>query len=187
MFLLLVFFTHFLRPELSKANEDTRLYQHAQHLKSLAESEGFNTEYAILVDMSKPSRQFRYFVVNLKTDSVVISALCAHGGGKKDYGDNVVFSNVSGSLLSSEGRYLVGSPFNGTFGLSYKLYGIDETNSNALTRGIVLHAYHTIPDKEVGKETTLSNGCPMVSPNVFNRTAALIDNSELPILLWIYK
>ena len=164
-----------------------RLEQHAKQLKTIAERDSFNTDIAILVDYSIPSKNYRYFVINLHDNSILLKGLCSHGGGHKAYDENVVFSNVPGSELTSEGKYLIGSAFYGKFGLSYKLYGIDESNSNALKRGIVLHAWKNIVDEENGKPTSLSNGCPMVSQNIFNRTAALIERSELPILMWIYK
>lgn len=182
--ILIVLSLFFQKPEVPA---DIKLKQHAQQLKVIAQRDSFNTDFAILVDYSIPSKNYRFFVVNLHNDSILLKGLCGHGGGKKDYGEEVVFSNQSGSLLTSEGKYLIGSGFYGTFGWSYKLYGMEATNSNALTRGIVLHAWKNIPDLENGKPASLSNGCPMVSQHLLEQTGKLIDQSELPVLMWLYK
>ncbi|HEY0261464.1 MAG TPA: murein L,D-transpeptidase catalytic domain family protein [Chitinophagales bacterium] len=186
MFHLLVSLFLLLHPA-NNVPDELRIKQHAEELRTIAETDSFNTDFAILIDFSITSQYYRFFVVDLHNDSVLIRGLCGHGGGHKPYDENVEFSNVSGSELSSAGKYLIGSEFYGMFGSSYKLYGIDTTNSNALNRGLVLHAYPTVHDEEWNHPTTLSNGCPMVSQHIFEQTATLIDQSDLPILMWIYK
>jgi hypothetical protein len=155
-------------------------------LKQFAETQNACCTYGIFIDMSKPTSQNRFFVVNLQTDSVLIAGLCAHGSGKQYNGEKVVFSNEPGSLLSSEGRYKIGEKYYGTFGMSYRLYGLDSTNSNAFERAIVFHSMACVPDTE-GQPLCLSNGCPMVSPNVLKKTAAILDKAKQPVLMWIYK
>lgn len=168
-----------------KNSETTSFSRQIKFLKQFAETQNACCTYGILIDMSKPILQNRFFVVNLQTDSVLIAGLCAHGSGKR-YNKNVVFSNEPGSLLSSEGRYRIGEKYYGTFGMSYRLHGLDSTNSNAFERAIVFHSMECVPDTE-GQPLCLSNGCPMVSPKTFRKTAAIIDKAEQPILMWIYK
>ncbi len=55
----------------------------------------------------------------------------------------------------------------GTFGKSYRLKGLDKTNSNALKRAIVLHSYDCIPDTETRNLACLSLGCPDVISSIF--------------------
>lgn len=170
----------------SQTFEEVRLRQHVKSLRAFAETQNACCTYGIFIDMSKPSWENRFFVVNLQNDSIVISGLCAHGGGRQYNGERVIFSNEPGSLLSSEGRYKIGAKYYGAFGMSYRLHGLDATNNKALERAVVFHSMSCIPDEE-GEPVCMSNGCPMVSPNVLKRTAALIDQTQQPMLMWIYK
>ncbi len=163
-----------------------KLIQHAEELKHYAEKQGDCCGYGILVDMSIPSSMNRFFVVDFKNDSVLIAGLCAHGGGRTYHGEKVIFSNEVGSFCTSEGRYRIGSKYYGTFGLSYRLYGIDTSNNKAFERAVVLHSMSCIPDTE-GESICMSNGCPMVSPHILKEVSALLDASDKPVLLWIYK
>jgi len=163
-----------------------KLLQHAKSLKQYAAQQQACCGYGILIDMSKPSWENRFFVVDFANDSVVIAGLCAHGGGKVYNGEKVVFSNEVGSLCSSEGRYKIGAKYYGSFGMSYRLHGLDATNNKALERAVVLHSMSCIPDEE-GEPICMSNGCPMVSSAVLKKTAALLDQTKEPMLMWIYK
>lgn len=173
------------KPDVEQIDKQ-RFLQHSKSLKQYAAQQQACCGYGILVDMSKPSWENRFFVVDLQNDSVVIEGLCAHGGGKTYNGENVVFSNEVGSLCSSEGRYKIGAKYYGNFGMSYRLHGLDATNNKALERAVVFHSMSCIPDQE-GEPICMSNGCPMVSPAILKQTAALIDKTQEPLLMWIYK
>ena len=187
--ILLVFSSSYFCPPPQQAPTamQQKLQQHAQELKAFAATQKCSTKLGILVDMSIASRKNRLFVVNLETDSVLISGLCAHGQGNDVNREDVVFSNQPGSYCTSEGRYKLGAKFEGEFGTGYKLHGLDSTNCNALTRDIVFHAHPGVPDKEDAKVISRSNGCPMVSLTVFRATEKLIDAEGKPVLMWIYK
>jgi len=163
------------------------LSQHAQQLRIFAATQKCSVKLGILVDMSIASRKNRFFVVDLENDSVLVSGLCAHGQGNDVNREDVVFSNKPGSYCTSEGRYKFGAKFEGEYGTGYKLYGLDSTNCNALSRDIVFHFHPGVPDKEDPKVVTRSNGCPMVSARVFRATEKLIDAEDKPVLMWIYK
>ncbi|MCW5906527.1 MAG: murein L,D-transpeptidase catalytic domain family protein [Chitinophagales bacterium] len=178
--------SHEVKDNTSERLEAARFSQRIKALKQFAETQNACCTYGILIDMSKPSSQNRLFVVNLQADSVVIAGLCAHGSGKQYNGETVIFSNEPGSLLSSEGRYKIGAKYYGAFGMSYRLHGLDSTNSKAFERAVVFHSLSCVPDEE-GEPLCLSHGCPMVSPNVLKKTAALIDQVQQPMLMWVYK
>jgi len=173
------------QPAAGTAHE--RLLQHAHELKAYAATQKCSTKLGILIDMSIASRKNRFFVVDLENDSILISGLCAHGAGNDVNREDVVFSNTPGSYCSSEGRYKLGAKFEGEFGTGYKLYGLDSTNCNALSRDIVFHAHPGVPDMEDPKVISRSNGCPMVSLKVFRATEKLIDTESMPVLMWVYK
>lgn len=147
----------------------------------------YNQQIAFFIDFRIPSNKCRFFVVDLKKDSVTMKGLVAHGiGSETQVKDSLKFTNQPNSLASSLGKYAIGESYTGTFGKSYKLYGLDNTNSNALSRHVVLHAYDDIPEKEPEGELCLSHGCPMVSKQFFSRLEKILDASDKKILLTIY-
>ena len=82
---------------------------------------------------------------------------------------------------------MISEKYKGQFGLSYRLDGLDETNSNARKRAIVLHRLDCVPDIEQKNEICLSWGCPMVSDNFFKILEQHIDKSDKKIILYAYN
>ena len=155
--------------------------------KSFALQNGYSTNYCFFIDMSIASGKKRFFVYDLNKNVVLISGLVAHGSCKEGFLTDVKFSNEPGSGCSSLGRYKIGEKYRGQYGVSYKLYGLDNTNSNAYRRSVVLHGISSIPDQEIyPKPICNSFGCPMVSADFFTRLSYIIDRSNKPIILWIY-
>ena len=168
-----------------------RLKRQADKIREYAEANNFSMEYCFLVDMSIASGKNRFFVYNMRKDSLEFSALVSHGFGstiKDGTGtDNLVFSNMPYSFKTSLGKYKVGKPYKGEFGLSYKLYGLDTSNNRALERAIVLHADQHVPEQETyPAKIYQSAGCPTVSPNFLTILGSFIKYSKKPILMWIY-
>lgn len=166
-----------------------RLNQQAAELKEYANANNYNAEYCFLVDMSLPSGKNRFFVYNLKTGTLEASSLVSHGLGSYKMGCNDVleFSNSPSSYKTSLGRYKIGSSYNGTFGLAYKLYGLDSTNSRAFERAIVLHSDAHVPEAEIFPyHIYQSAGCPTVSPSFLSTLSKYIKASKKPVLMWIY-
>jgi hypothetical protein len=155
--------------------------------KSFALENGYSTNYCFFIDMSIPSGRKRFFVYDLDKNAVLISGLVAHGSCKEGFLTDAKFSNVPGCGCSSLGKYKIGEKYRGQYGTSYKLYGLDNTNSNAYKRAVVLHGLSSIPNEEIyPKPVCNSFGCPMVSNDFFARLAYIIDKSNKPIILWIY-
>lgn len=166
--------------------KNARLSLKATEARSFVKNNGYNDQFIFLIDMSIPSGNNRFFIYDLKNDSVVKAALVSHGvcyGGEM----NAKFSNVVGSGCSSLGKYKIGIPYVGQWGYSYKLHGLENSNNNAYERTVVLHSHQSIPDIETGEEIAVSLGCPMVSPNFLLTLKKLINNSKKPVLLWIYQ
>ncbi|HEU0064491.1 MAG TPA: murein L,D-transpeptidase catalytic domain family protein, partial [Flavisolibacter sp.] len=129
----------------------------------------------------------RFFIYDLKNDRIINSGLVAHGSCNNYFLENVWFSNLPGCGCSSSGLYKIGSKYIGKFGKSYKLTGLEKTNSNALKRAIVLHSYKDIPDHEIYPNPIGNSlGCPMTSYKFFNILSNYIDSSKRPILLYIF-
>jgi len=164
-----------------------RMKEKASYAKDFVDQNGFDVSYCFLVDMRLPSGKNRFFVYNLLKDSLEAAGLVTHGKGSENQTGDLVFSNTPNSNCTSLGKYKIGSSYNGNFGLSYKLVGLDKTNSRALDRAVVLHSYLGVPNTEVYPASIcVSEGCPAVSAPFFTQLKGYMDESQEPILLWIY-
>ena len=164
-----------------------RLKQKAASIKVFNQPGDYNSEYCFLIDMKITSGKKRFFVYNLEKDSVELSGLVAHGSGSDKGTGDLYFSNEPNSNCTSLGKYKVGNSYNGKFGLAFKLYGLDKTNSKVFERFVVLHAHSCVADKEVDPLPICESwGCPTVSPTFLTALKIYIDKANAPILLWIY-
>jgi hypothetical protein len=101
-----------------------------------------------IVDFSKPSSEPRFHVVDLMNGTVE-SHLVAHGRGSDPDHSGFLerFSNDFGSYATSNGAYTTGDYYDGKYGLSMKVNGLDWSNNNAEARAIVIHnAWYAEPD-----------------------------------------
>lgn len=177
-----------LKPEKGiETNSAAELIKKADLLRAFAIRNGYNDSLGLLVNMKMKSGKRRFFVVNLYTHEIITSGLVAHGRGNEKFTYNKQFSNEEGSNCTSPGMYKIGKSHTGAFGLSYKLYGLEKSNSNALRRYVVLHGMSCIPDKESPYPICQTEGCPAVSPDFLKELGAYIDKSKQPLLLWIYN
>lgn len=115
-----------------------------------------------IVDFSKPSSEPRFHLVNLASGEVE-SHMVAHGRGSDPDHSGFVerFSNEFRSYATSNGTYTTGDYYDGKYGLSMRVRGLDWTNSNAEARAIVIHnAWYAEPEMiaEHGK-LGRSEGC----------------------------
>jgi L,D-transpeptidase catalytic domain len=115
-----------------------------------------------VADFSLPSRAARFHLVNL-ADGSVRSHLVAHGKGSDPFHTGWLerFSNEPHSNATSAGAYRTGSFYVGAHGHSMRLEGLDPTNSNALSRAIVVHGAWYVNERAVGASGMLgrSQGC----------------------------
>lgn len=115
-----------------------------------------------IVDFSKPSNEERFYLVDLQSGRVDAHRV-AHGrGSDPDHNGYVeLFSNDFGSLATSNGAYVTGDYYDGKYGLSMRVLGLDPTNNNAEARAIVIHnAWYAEPEMvaQTGK-LGRSEGC----------------------------
>jgi len=115
-----------------------------------------------VADFSLPSRAPRFHLVNL-ADGNVRSHLVAHGRGSDPAHTGWLerFSNEPRSNATSAGAYRTGSLYLGAHGRSMRLEGLDPTNSNALSRAIVVHGAWYVNAEMIGRSGMLgrSQGC----------------------------
>jgi len=163
------------------------LRTHAELLKSFNAENNFNTEICFLINFKIASGKKRFFVYNMVTDSVWDQGLVAHGRCNERWLEEIKYGNEIGCGCSSRGRYKIGYPYKGRFGLAYKLVGLDKSNNNAYNRFIVLHAHECVPEVEAYPlPICQSDGCPTVSLQFMQRLRSILDKSEKPVLLWIF-
>lgn len=151
-----------------------------------------NTSFCFLVDLSVHSGKNRFYIYNFKTKSVQDSGLVCHGVGKNSTEVNPVYSNEVGSNCTSLGKYKTGKRAYSNWGINihYKLHGLEKTNSNAMSRNIVLHSYGYVPEKEIYPlHLTMgwSQGCPVVANDLMKKIDSSLKASKKPTLLWIFK
>jgi hypothetical protein len=147
-----------------------------------------STEYCFLVDMSLPSGRNRFFIYDMKKNSIMNSGLVSHGSCNETFLAHPKFSNASKSGCSSLGKFKVGEFYKGKYGRSFRLYGLDNCNSNAYKRAVVIHGYDCVPDEEIYPRVLCNSlGCVMVSYKFFDMISHIITISEKPIVLWIYQ
>jgi hypothetical protein len=115
-----------------------------------------------VADFSLPSRLPRFYLVKL-TDGSVRSHLVAHGRGSDPSRTGWLerFSNEPHSNATSAGAYRTDSLYVGAHGHSMRLEGLDPTNSNALSRAIVVHAAWYVNQDVASQSGVLgrSQGC----------------------------
>jgi L,D-transpeptidase catalytic domain len=168
-------------------NSKEKMQLKAAEARIFTLQKNYNENMCFLVDMSLPSGQNRFFVYDLKKDSLQKSGLVTHGRCNQYWLAGRKYGNTVGCGCTSLGKYKIGLSYNGKFGLAFKLYGLDKTNDNAFDRFVVLHAHNCVPEKEVVDDICQSDGCPTVAPGFLQQLKYIINASKKPVLLWIYE
>ncbi len=127
-------------------------------------------DIAGIADFGARSSEPRLHFANLEAGTVT-SYLVAHGLGSDPEHDGWLhwFSNEVGSNATSRGAYISYEWYNGKYGTSIRLGGLDAENSNALDRAIVMHAAPYATSSFVAAHGVLgrSNGCFAMGPEDF--------------------
>lgn len=167
-----------------------------KQLKHYCHKQRLSENYAVVVDFSNPSGKHRFFVCDLKNPTILASSLCAHGAGKGSSKKEPVFSNEMGSNCSSLGHYkITGKHRMSSSGLpSFKLVGLDKTNSNAERRGILIHSAKLISMFRWGiypfylpMDKRISSGCFAVDIDMMDMIEQLVNKEQKPILLYAFS
>jgi hypothetical protein len=128
--------------------------------------------YVIIVDFTKNIFSERLYLVDLKTDKIILRSCVSHGY-KSGYLYASKFSNISGSNQSSGGTYMTMYTYNGKWGYSMKIKGLDKgVNNLAFQRKIVIHSTKKM-------KTPWSLGCFATSENINKKLINLTKNGCL--------
>ncbi|MDB5723540.1 MAG: twin-arginine translocation pathway signal [Novosphingobium sp.] len=128
-------------------------------------------DIAGIADFAQPSAQPRFHFANLE-NGTVRSFYVAHGRGSdpEHCGFLQSFSNEMGSNATSRGAYLTCEWYNGKYGTSIRLEGLDRDNSQALPRAIVMHPASYAAPSMIATYGKLgrSEGCFAMAPEQFS-------------------
>ena len=158
----------------------------------ICHNKGFNEDYCVLVDFSRPSGEDRMAIIDLNTLSVLDTGPCAHGKGEGNSAWKPRFSNKEGSKCSSLGHFKIAEKsYSANVGLCFALDGLDSSNDNARRRHILIHSSRYVGIMHhLTSYLPLSNaswGCFTTSPAMLKKIEAICDKSKKPILLYAYK
>ena len=95
--------------------------------------------YVTLIDYTKPVVVKRLWVVELTTGRTVLTSHVFHALNSGLFYATKL-SNVEGSEMSCVGSFVTQATYQGRFGYSLRVQGLDAKNSNTLRRSIVFHS-----------------------------------------------
>jgi len=148
-----------------------RILDSALRQKERLASRLWRTDVIGVADFALPSSEPRLHFADLE-NGTVRSFFVAHGRGSDPEHDGWLktFSNSMGSEATSRGAYITCEWYNGKYGTSIRVAGLDDDNSRAQERSIVIHpAWYAAPEM-IGKWGKLgrSEGCFAMAPAEFN-------------------
>jgi hypothetical protein len=142
-----------------------------------------------LIDYTAPSNDRRMFLIDRETGAISKMAV-AHGKynasminthlslNKNSVKWAKYFSNELGSNAPSSGFFISGVEYEGKFGRSMTLHGLEDgINDNACQRAVVVHK-HLMVTKSSAR--LLSAGCPMISKDYIDHVINLLEGSYNP-------
>ena len=144
-----------------------------------------NPGVLIIIDYSKPSNEERFYVLDLNKKKLVYSTRVAHS---KNSGLEIPlqFSDDPNSYQSSLGFFVTLGEYNGAYGYSLRLKGLEENiNANAEDRAIVIHGGNIVEDDYIKRYgfAGRSLGCPVLP---YSLAREIIDFIKHGRVLFIY-
>ncbi len=146
-----------------------------------------NPRYWAIVDFNQHSKEKRLYLFDTR-DKEVVRYYVAHGKGSEGASDDGMadeFSNADGSHASSLGIYRCGETYKGDHGLSLRLDGLEDTNSKARIRDIVLHKAEYVSDKFIKDTGRIGRswGCFAVENSALDTLVSELKNGSY-LIAW---
>ncbi len=174
-----------------------RLYWHQkvnpwdlQQVQNYCKKFGYNDSYYIICDFGKASGRKRFYLYDLNDKERIMRSYCMHGNGGGSTAKKPVFSNLPGSNCSSIGLYALKGIGSYSIKNSIRLTGLDNTNSMARARGLLIHSskktsrFHGEKDYiPLGDE---SHGCFTISSSCLAELMTIysVHGKKKRILMW---
>lgn len=141
---------------------DRRLFELASEQLDRAGDAIWRRDIVGIADYGLHSALPRFHFVNMEREEIE-SYHVSHGAGSDPDHDGWLnyYSNVEGSNATSKGAYVTWEWYQGKYGTSVRLGGLDQTNEAALRRYIVMHPAEYAEPKHLERWGRLgrSNGC----------------------------
>jgi hypothetical protein len=134
-----------------------------------------------VIDYSRPSKEKRLWVFDLRTRGLLFEELVAHGSGS---GDKLAtsFSNEAESHQSSLGLFVTEDTYVGRNGYSLRLRGLDAGfNDRAYDRAIVMHGAPYVSDAAARRQGRLGRswGCPALRDGIAHEVIDTVKGNGL--------
>ena len=156
-----------------------------------AKRHNLSCNYVLLLDYSIPSGTPRLFVWDTEKNRIVARTYVMHGLGGGSTAEQPVFSNKVGSGCSSLGKFKVTKLHGSKLKRSYRLKGLERSNSNAFRRGIMIHRSKWVDtwckNTYIPLHEPSCQGCITVSSKGMDYLEGLINSEARPLLLWSYN
>jgi L,D-transpeptidase catalytic domain len=127
---------------------DPRIVARARAAFDRHRAQVLHGDIVAIADFTRPSADPRFYLLDTNNGRVT-RHLVAHGRGSDPAHTGFLqrFSNEVGSEASSSGAYVTSDYYEGKYGRSMRVRGLDPSNSNAEARAIVVHtAWYAEPD-----------------------------------------
>ena len=120
---------------------DARIVARARAAFDRHRSQILHPDIVAIADFTRASAETRFILLDTNSGRVT-RHLVAHGRGSDPGHTGFLqrFSNLVGSEASSEGSYVTSGYYQGKYGRSMRVRGLDYSNSNAECRAIVIHS-----------------------------------------------
>jgi hypothetical protein len=140
-----------------------------------------NNRFVTVVDLGKKSSERRLFIFDLEANRED-DLLTSHGKNSDPENDGIAdqFSNEEDSLKSSLGNYLTLNSYTGEHGYSLRLRGLDDSNSNAEERAVVMHSAQYV--SEISGQAGRSWGCLVLDPIISRATIDRLRGGSLIVV-----
>lgn len=114
-----------------------------------------------IVNYAQPSSEKRLYVIDLKTDELLMNTLVAHGHNTGLL-NSEKFSNTAGSNQSSLGVFVTTTTYSGHHGTSLQIDGLEKgINDKVASRRVVVHSADYVSDEFLKEHGYIgrSSGC----------------------------
>lgn len=135
-----------------------------------------NKDILTIIDFSEPSTDKRFYLIDLKSEKLLINTWVAHGINSGE-NEALSFSNIRDTKMSSPGFFVTAETYQGSNGYSLRIDGIEKhINNKARRRYIVIHGADYVSEEFIIENGRLGRswGCPAVPMKLSTQIIDLI-------------
>ena len=146
---------------------------------AITKQESFNNHsgHILYIDLNKPIFLPRLYLINVKTKKIKKTTF-VFTSFKSGRFYATKFSNKPNTHLTSIGAFIVNQQYNGKFGYSARIGGLEKQNNNAMRRAIVIHPCGSYL-YTLGCYSTFESTLKEIIPLIKNGGFMFVDHSQL--------